>query len=348
MGKGGARGAGARWRHRIGPSDVPGMAAEQAANGQPGPANRSVSRDRLARIARAAWMEPACRGQGGGDEASVGPQQREERPGEDPRQPDRRSRRRMAGANVDLPSIGTGLLRRARRRASLADPGGAADFAGRTRAEPAHEVLPSARNRLAALRSQARSSPTVAFTAEDRATSTRSMAGRSWSSCRAASRRHRFTRLRTTASPTLDDTAIPTRATAGCIPARVNAGCARGDQLAASGPSTKLRPRFFSPRKSPRRSKRALLGNDRVRVPPGGMAVPARAYFFGALTTSRLRPFARRRFRTVRPCLVLIRFRKPCSRLRRTLLGWYVRFTATASTSFAKSAAPKHGRNGVS
>ena len=55
-------------------------------------------------------------------------------------------------------------------------------------------------------------------------------------------------------------------------------------------------------------------------------------YFFGALTASRFRPLARRRFSTARPCRVLIRLRNPCSRLRRTLLGWYVRFTATAST----------------
>src|SRR5205823_12430523 len=65
-------------------------------------------------------------------------------------------------------------------------------------------------------------------------------------------------------------------------------------------------------------------------------------YFFGALTARRLRPLARRRFSTVRPCLVLIRLRNPCSRLRRILLGWYVRFTAPASTRCEKSAAPKH------
>ena len=54
-------------------------------------------------------------------------------------------------------------------------------------------------------------------------------------------------------------------------------------------------------------------------------------YFFGALTTSRLRPFARRRLRTLRPALVALRLRNPCSLFRLILLGWYVRFTATAS-----------------
>ena len=43
-------------------------------------------------------------------------------------------------------------------------------------------------------------------------------------------------------------------------------------------------------------------------------------------TVSRLRPFARRRFKTIRPFFVLIRTRKPCVRRRRRRLGWYVRF----------------------
>src|SRR5207244_12730426 len=60
---------------------------------------------------------------------------------------------------------------------------------------------------------------------------------------------------------------------------------------------------------------------------------PSRGYCLGALTTSRLRPFARRRLRTLRPALVALRLRNPCARLRRTLLGWYVRFTTAASWS---------------
>src|SRR5207302_6734368 len=65
-----------------------------------------------------------------------------------------------------------------------------------------------------------------------------------------------------------------------------------------------------------------------------------RPYFFAALTTRRLRPFARRRLRTLRPCLVLIRLRNPCSRLRRMLLGWCVRFTAAAPVRAAGFGAP--------
>jgi hypothetical protein len=50
-----------------------------------------------------------------------------------------------------------------------------------------------------------------------------------------------------------------------------------------------------------------------------------------------LRPFARRRLRTFLPALVELRLRNPCSRLRRTLLGWYVRFTTTASLEERKA-----------
>jgi hypothetical protein len=47
-------------------------------------------------------------------------------------------------------------------------------------------------------------------------------------------------------------------------------------------------------------------------------------------TDRRLRPFARRRFRTRRPFFVAMRARNPWVRLRLTLLGWYVRFMAAA------------------
>jgi hypothetical protein len=42
--------------------------------------------------------------------------------------------------------------------------------------------------------------------------------------------------------------------------------------------------------------------------------------------------------------LVLIRLRNPCSRFRRTLLGWYVRFTTNLQKVHApkKSARPNH------
>ena len=45
----------------------------------------------------------------------------------------------------------------------------------------------------------------------------------------------------------------------------------------------------------------------------------------------RLRPLARRRFRIICPARVDMRARKPCLRLRRRTLGWYVRFTVELS-----------------
>ena len=44
------------------------------------------------------------------------------------------------------------------------------------------------------------------------------------------------------------------------------------------------------------------------------------------VTLNRLRPFARRRFSTMRPFLLRMRTRKPWVRRRRRRLGWYVRF----------------------
>src|SRR5438094_40612 len=75
-------------------------------------------------------------------------------------------------------------------------------------------------------------------------------------------------------------------------------------------------------------ARRELWGK---RNPGGAPAAGKRPYFLCALTTSRLRPFARRRLRTLRPAWVALRLRNPCSLFRLTLLGWYVRFTTTAS-----------------
>ena len=52
---------------------------------------------------------------------------------------------------------------------------------------------------------------------------------------------------------------------------------------------------------------------------------------YSLLTVSRLRPFARRRFSTSRPFLVLIRTRNPCVFLRCRVFGWNVRFPFMAS-----------------
>lgn len=44
------------------------------------------------------------------------------------------------------------------------------------------------------------------------------------------------------------------------------------------------------------------------------------------VTVNRCRPRARRAFKTLRPSAVDIRVRNPCTRTRRRILGWYVRF----------------------
>src|SRR5438105_1371988 len=189
------------------------------------------------------------------------------------------------------------------------------------------------RIRTAARRIHARIWGTVACAADARATITRSTAGSPANSWRTASRKRRFTRFRTTEPPTFDDTVNPTRAATAGIPepAVLPSAASRGRKLAASGPSTKPCPCARTSRNSARRSNRALLGNP--SAPTG--------YFLCAETTSRLRPLARRRLSTLRPALVALRLRNPCSRLRRILLGWYVRFTTTASRAKKRSKKPR-------
>jgi hypothetical protein len=59
---------------------------------------------------------------------------------------------------------------------------------------------------------------------------------------------------------------------------------------------------------------------------PAHMAAARRAQ-----TVSLFRPFARRRFSTLRPPLVFIRCRNPWVFLRRRWLGWNVRFMVAVS-----------------
>jgi len=55
---------------------------------------------------------------------------------------------------------------------------------------------------------------------------------------------------------------------------------------------------------------------------PGDAARPGEAVPDAIQGDSRARPFARRALSTARPPLVLMRARKPCVRLRLSLLGW--------------------------
>src|SRR4051812_36394799 len=119
-----------------------------------------------------------------------------------------------------------------------------------------HRAPPAIRS--LAARRKARKSVTSARTAEERATTTRSTAGSPAISCRIASRSLRFTRLRITAPPTLEETVMPTRAR--ILPDSFPPS--RGRQLAASGPSTNPGPPRTA-RNSPRRRKREDRGKEK-------------------------------------------------------------------------------------
>jgi hypothetical protein len=70
---------------------------------------------------------------------------------------------------------------------------------------------------------------------------------------------------------------------------------------------------------------RALL-EHRLKLGTSTDALVGAKRNYSLLTVRRLRPFARRRFRTSRPFFVLIRTRNPWVPLRRRVFGWNVRF----------------------
>lgn len=75
-------------------------------------------------------------------------------------------------------------------------------------------------------------------------------------------------------------------------------------------------------------SSRAALVNLRELCTAAyvlGGPKPHTALSYSLLTVRRLRPLARRRFRTRRPFLVLMRTRNPCAFFRCRVFGWNVR-----------------------
>ncbi len=177
-----------------------------------------------------------------------------------------------------------------------------------------------------------------------RAMTTRSTpAGKSSGQRRKHSRQRRRTRLRCTAPPTLRLVTMPRRAGAGPGgSADVGAGraatsnrkCAvvtrRPDRWAntnsACRVSRRLRPRPLLRPPLPSRSPRRCCSSNAGR------------YFLYTVGTSRSRPLRRRFFSTFWPPRVAMRARKPCVRARRTLWGWYVRFTGGREESTARGA----------
>ncbi len=67
-------------------------------------------------------------------------------------------------------------------------------------------------------------------------------------------------------------------------------------------------------------------------------------YFAGTVTASRLRPLRRRRLNRLRPDLVFIRARKPCTRSRFRFRGLYVGFTGSSPRSYCQ---PKTSHNRI-
>ncbi len=165
--------------------------------------------------------------------------------------------------------------------------------------EPAHRspTVVSKRDRFA------RNSARLASRAALRALTTTSSAGNSRCASLNTSRATRRTRLRATAFPTAREAIDkPRRANPHPLSHAVtwnSFSLNRCPLLYTCSNSAAVRRRW-----------RALKLKDPIGSPqvPYGMR--------------RLRPFARRRARTWRPFLVAMRARKPCVRLRRTLLGW--------------------------
>jgi len=68
--------------HRIKPAWMQRMAADDAAHGQPAPAQDAKARQRLDGVFRTAWMKPAARPEQRADRALVAAQQENKKPGE--------------------------------------------------------------------------------------------------------------------------------------------------------------------------------------------------------------------------------------------------------------------------
>jgi hypothetical protein len=127
--------------------------------------------------------------------------------------------------------------------------------------------------------------------------------------------------LRETAPPSFRDATIPRRGRSAPLGAIRTVTYRPWTRVALS------KTRWNSPRRLTRRAfeKRCPV-MDGWHLPARGSGAPVRRRSYSDDTVSRLRPFARRRFRTSRPFLVLMRTRKPCVRLRRRRFGWNVRF----------------------
>jgi hypothetical protein len=91
-------------------------------------------------------------------------------------------------------------------------------------------------------------------------------------------------------------------------------------QLATHGEANTYRVVRFSPEHNERRTVDPLAPlEERLEFGAGGQSLMSRKA--ATQTVNRLRPFARRRFNTLRPPFVFIRSRNPCVFARRRRLG---------------------------
>ena len=147
------------------------------------------------------------------------------------------------------------------------------------------------------------------------------------------SRVQRFARLRITALPTLVLAVIPSRVlpvglcrqSARTLPREIRPTPSR---IASKSERARSRTRARKACARPAGDGRGRAASPAGGQRPRGRDIRGAVYFSAALAASRFRPLARRRRMTAWPPLVLMRLRNPCVRLRRTLLGWYVRFTS--------------------
>ena len=133
----------------------------------------------------------------------------------------------------------------------------------------------------------------------------------------------RLKRLRTTAFPTFRLAVIPSR-DPGC-PEVLNILDLLDFTTTGAVIKTISRCACRRPRRNTRRkSRESRSRSDRRKRPVSSLMI----YLDATVAASRLRPFARRRFRIARPAFVFIRSLKPCLRRRLIRLGWNVRFIA--------------------
>lgn len=264
----------------------PRVAAHQTVGRQNDADGSSALAQRVDRVVRAAWVEPAARRHERRDGPLVCPNENEQPARNRPRpRPLVRPRPPVHRPAPGPREPGPGERgRRARASAESSDDASSAEVAS-------------------ALGGRAR-------------TTSRVPAGKSATRSRTRCRSRRLTRLRTTADPTCRETAKPTSGCpAGGFVAAVGAPVAVGSATAAVAESARWTTRWDVPARRPSRMaiRKSLDSRMRCAALSTGSAE--------SQAESSVRPLRRRAERMLRPARVRIRRRKPCTLARRRLFG---------------------------